>query len=195
MKMKNELPLLQNLKCGDKKSFEVIYQHYADKVFFVAKSFHINNEDAKEIVQDVFLKVWEKRADIKEGQSFKAYLITIAKNMLLNKLKKKTHEATFKHYLKKFSDNFENTTENYIIYSDLESYANGFIESMPNKRKQILLLKREKGLSNKEIAMQLNISKRTVDNNLYKANKALKELISKDVVLLAAIMNLTSILS
>lgn len=192
--MKNEHTLLLNLKCGDKKAFEIIYQHYADKVFYVAKSFHINSEDAKEIVQDVFLKVWEKRADIKEGQSFKAYLITIAKNMLLNKLKKKTHEATFKHYLKKFSNNFEDTTENYIIYSDLESYANNFIENMPNNRKQILLLKREKGLTNKEIAMQLNISKRTVDNNLYKANKALKELITKDVAFLVTVLGLTYII-
>ena len=189
--MKNDKQLLRKLKCGDKKAFEAIYHHYADRVFSLVKSFHISTEDAQEIVQDVFLKIWEKRADIKENQSFKAYLLVIAKNMLLNKLKRKTYEVTFKHYIKKFSKNFDNSTEDYIIYDDLVAHANHLIDQMPNNRKHILLLKREQGLTNKEISEQLNISKRTVDNNLYKANKTLKSFLSKDVMLFIAIMGLS----
>lgn len=181
MKMETIEDPVKLLQSGSQAAFSSIFEKYSDNVYFTAKYFNLSDSDAKEIVQDVFLKLWEKRSDLKNGTSIKSYLVTIAKNMIINRLKRKAHEVTCMHYLKKYKNHFENTTEDYIIYSDLENHTESFIDSMPDQRKQILMLKRKEGLSSKEIAEKLGVSKRTVENNIYKADKQLKTYLKKSL--------------
>lgn len=165
--------LVIKLKKQDRSAFQSIYQKYADKVFNVSKSFHLEHEEAEEIVQEVFLTLWEKKHLLNENLSLNAFLLTITKNKIINYQKKKINEL--KRNRTFIEHNSPSTsTEDEVIFHDLQKFALQFIDSLPNRKKEIFLLSRRDGLSNEEIAELLQISQRTVENNIYQAEKLIR---------------------
>ncbi|MEN7547215.1 RNA polymerase sigma-70 factor [Rapidithrix thailandica] len=166
--------LVTQLRQGDKPAFSALFSKYSERVYFTALKFHLSHADAEEIVQEVFIKIWEKREQIDPARSFNAFIASIAKNMIINNARKKAHEMAHQHYLLGQQDIHRNSTEEEVISTELTQYAQSCIDKLPPQQKQIFELSRLKGLSHEEIAEQLNLSKRTVENHHFRAMKYLK---------------------
>ncbi|MFW5759911.1 MAG: RNA polymerase sigma-70 factor [Cyclobacteriaceae bacterium] len=166
--------LFANIKDGDLRSFNMLYDAYKIKLFnFVYKTLK-NKEDAEEIVQDTFVKLWQSKHLIVPEIVSDGYIYTIAKNSILNLLRKKFPATDSFEDLLQFEP-VDNHTEEQIFFSDLSELSQSVINKMPHKRKLIYNLSRGKGYSNQEIADELNISKKTVEVQMTKALRFLRE--------------------
>ncbi len=186
-----EQMLICQLRAGDKQAFnQLFYQHERKLYNFSCKLLH-SQEDAEEIVQEVFIRVWEHRATLKEGFPFEAFIIRIAKNLIYNKAKRRVNEYAYKEYCLKHTTPAPLTTENEVNFNTLEALTSHFIEQLPPKRKTIFTLSRISGLTNQEIARQMNVSTSTVENQINKTLKALRHhLYQHDVDLLCLLFAL-----
>ena len=176
--MKNDLDeIVSRLNNGDKKAFGMLFLMYADKLAKFSKAFYTDDSDAEEIVQEVFLKIWVKRKEIKDPKTFNSYIYTIAKNLIYNNLKRKVYRTRYYSYLKSSFSFHTNPVEESLKLKELENAIRQIIKDLPSKRKEIFLLSRNEGLSNKEIAKKLNISLRTVETHIYLALKHIKKIL------------------
>ena len=174
--MENENELIHKLSGGDKLAFKELYLNYASKLFYFSLKYTNNKDDANEIVQTIFLKVWENRSKLNPELSFNAYLIQIGKNLIYRQHQKRELEKRYQIYQKTHSETKSENTEEYVIFSELEQKTRDYIGSMPEKRKQVFMLSRVEGLSHEQIAEKLGISVGTVKQHM---NQALKSLNSK----------------
>ncbi len=177
-----EKQLVVALKKGDPFAFDQLVTKYGKKLYFFAKGYLNSNEDAEGLVQDVFLKIWEKRKELKEDLSFNSFLYTVTFNAIRQYFRKKSRE---KKYLGNYFENFEeshNETLLDIEYNNLRELADKAIDKLPEKRKRIFLLSRHQGLSNAEIANRLRISIKTVENQMTQALKFLREHLGQETM-------------
>ena len=175
--------LVKSLKKGDLFSFDQLFLKYSKKLYYFAKGYLGSKEDAEGLVQEVFLMVWNKRKELKEHLSFNAFLYTVTYNAIRKYFRKKARE---KKYLDKFLEDYEgqyNKTVTDIEYNNLLELAKIEIEKLPEKRKVIFELSRNEGLSNVEISKHLDISKKTVENQITSALKFLREQFEKETLL------------
>jgi RNA polymerase sigma-70 factor (ECF subfamily) len=178
-KNESEIVLIKAFKAGDKPAFEELFRRHHRKLYlFLFRLLH-SKEDAEEIVQDSFLKVWERREDFIETYPFDAFIFQIAKNAFLNMLRKRVNRRVFENHLAFFSEPYSSETENYVLYEETKAILRVIVGQLPPKRREIFLLRRVEGLSRTEIAEKLGISVMTVDNQLLKANRFLKEELKK----------------
>lgn len=180
------------LQKGDNASFEYLYNSWSGKLYnFVMRISKGDNYLAEEIVQSVFIKVWENREFIDPEKSFGSYICTIAKNLLVNIYQHRMLEYLYQEKTTS-SEPAENTTEKEVDYHLLDEYINSLIEQLPPARREIFILSRHKLLSNKEIAEKLNLSENTVESQMSKALSFLRSEMGKhygpSVVLLLHIL-------
>jgi len=128
-----------------------------------------NENDSEELVQEVFVRVWEHHQSLKSELSFKSYLFTIALNQIRKHFNKKVISL---RYLENLQNDSE-TTENLIIqnenYEIILQRINLIVEQMPPRRREIFIKSKMEGKSSKEVAIELNISDGTVDNQVSEA--------------------------
>lgn len=174
-----EILLIKAFKEGNEQAFEKLFEQYHKKLYAFLFRLLNSKEDAEEIVQETFIKIWEKREDFNEGYPFQSFLFKIAKNAFLNLNRKKVNRKVFEDHLNFLNEISSGNTDDYIIFKETTEIINTVIGGLPPKRKEIFLLRRIEGLSRKEIANKLEISIITVDSQLLKANKYLKEELKK----------------
>ena len=164
--------LLILLKKGNEEAFDVIFKHYASRLYYFVSGFFGTKVEAEEIVQDTFLKIWEHRDKIDENQNFNTFLITIAKRIAYNKLK---HQMIEKKYVNVVLQSPFHTSivEDELDEQHLKDYIGLALSQLSPQQKEILLL-RNKGYANDEIAKHLSISKRTVETHITKALRFLR---------------------
>jgi len=148
---------------------------YSEKIFLFAMGYLKNRQDAEELVQEVFMKVWDKRFELKEELSFKSYLFTIAYHAVIDFFRKWAKEEDCLKHFQEAIPLAGNITGEEVEYSDLERLTRESIEKLPPKSKIVYTLSREKGLSNKEIAEHLNVSIKTVEYHLTQSIKFIKK--------------------
>jgi RNA polymerase sigma-70 factor (ECF subfamily) len=119
-----------------------------------------HEEDAEEIVQEVFLKIWKSRSKIDVYSSFESFLFTIAYNATMSLLRKRITEAKSREYLKSRQqiDTAEQVIDE-IQFKELDEKVQSLLQQITPRQKEIYLLSREDGLTHKEIAQKLNILK------------------------------------
>ncbi|WP_420580139.1 RNA polymerase sigma factor [Reichenbachiella sp.] len=178
MPILGEQKLVKKLKGGCHQSFTTLFHLYAKKLYNFSYKYTQSHAESEEIVQEVFLKIWNKRDTINPKLSFNAFLITIAKNHIFNRIKKEASRKQYRNQIE-HSELITNETESKVIFADLEQIAKSKIEDLPPKRKQIFLLRRDSGMTVKEIAQKLGIAESTVENQMNKAIKSLKTNLSK----------------
>lgn len=174
--------LASRIKTGDKAAFRQFYNLYSKQIYGFALSYLKSKSEAEEIIQTVFVKIWETRNDIREGTSLKSYLYKITVNHIYNYLKYKKVRSSSANELR--SSDSDNSTLEKIYYNNLEENIQLLIEQLPEQRKVIFKLSRLEGLSHEEIARRLQISVRTVESQVYKALKFLKENLKEELLLL-----------
>jgi RNA polymerase sigma-70 factor (ECF subfamily) len=170
-----EKEYLIELKKGSFSAFDHIFSLYKERLYAFSIGYLKVPEDAQELVQIVFMKVWENREMLDESKSFSSYLFTISKNTILNYIRKRANEHSYVDYLLKSPNLTYNDAEEELEYEDLLKQTNIVVDELPLRQKEIYRLSREVGLSNEEIAQKLNISKKTVENQITLAMKFLRE--------------------
>ncbi|HBT86891.1 MAG TPA: RNA polymerase sigma-70 factor [Porphyromonadaceae bacterium] len=176
MKKKIEIECLLNLAEGDHRSYEFLFIHYHPKIYHFLLGFIKDKEEAYDMAQDIFYKVWSNRETMKEVRSFKAYLFSMARNMIYNH---------YEHNLVKEKYNLNQSIQSETYGPDQDLFAKDLsllielvISQMPEQRRRIFMMSRDQGLSSDIIASRLNIHKRTVENHISNAlndlRKALK---------------------
>lgn len=166
---KGEQELIRKLKQGDEKAFNSLFYHYHARVYNLAKKFLQYKEEAEEIVQIVFIALWENRQQIDENQSLGGYILTIARHWIYNTLKKNVYRQGYIDYITGQNDSFNLKTEDIVFYNELNALLNKLISDLPPKRSEIFKLSRIDGLSYREIADQLSITESTVNTQITKS--------------------------
>jgi len=168
----NDEKLISELKSGNILAFNQIFELYSSKLFLFAKGYLKSVEDSEELVQEVFTKIWEKRDQLQSGYSFKSYVFTIAFNIIKKHFRQKSQFKKFETEELLLND-VTNETSQQIDYNSLKNHILELAESLPAKRREVFIKSRFEGLTNKEIAKELGLSKKTIENHL---NLALKEI-------------------
>jgi len=167
--------LVALLKSGDKRAYQLLFEKYASKIYHFSLSYLANEADSEELVQDVFLKLWEKRTALDETQNIKAYVFKIAINSIYDFIRRKNIKNAFNDFVKNRAEtNTSNNTWETVVLNELQLLLDELISKMPEQRRKIFHLSKINGLTNDEIADKLNLSKRTVENQLYRAILFLK---------------------
>jgi RNA polymerase sigma factor (sigma-70 family) len=167
----NELLLLQKVSEGDWDAYTRLFNHYLPKLSSYIFPFTDHScEDTEEVIQEVFLKIWEKREKLTVIRSFDSYLFRMAKNKLIDLINKRKSEK--KLYVRYFSnrDSFDLQTEQSVIYSDYLSIAKKAIGELSPKLQKVFLMSAEQELSLDQISLELALPKETVKKRLYLAN-------------------------
>ena len=168
--------LLEKLKSGNIACFELLYSKYSGKLYNYVLS--LSKGDfylAEEIVQNVFVKIWEIRQHINTEGSFNSFVYTVGRNMFLNVVKSRLQEHLYHDYVVDHEAILDNSVEKEIEYKMLEEQINRLIEQLPPARRNIYVLSRVKNLPNKEIAALLDISENTVESQLNKATQFMRK--------------------
>lgn len=183
MQGKTDADYIQCLKKDDFTAFDVLFHKYAQSLYAFALSITRDTFAAEDITQLVFLKVWENRFRINEFLSFKSFLFSVAYRETISWLRKENSEKRRVDGYAQLVGSLTNETEWSVEFSSMELIANRLIEEMPEKRREIFRLSREHGYSNKEIADMLNISVKTVENQMTSALKYLREKLGRHDIL------------
>ena len=183
-----EQELLLLLKKGDKDAFTALYNKYWNQVYNFCRLYLISKEDAEEVVQEVFTKLWTSRDMIIEDANFKGLLFIITRNLIFNQHRKRVNENYYKVSVLSALENSSYNLENEIEAKDLSQYIDILIEEMPSKRRLIFNLSRKEHKSYKEIAEMLGISEKTVERHIYDSIKYLK----KNILLLSIFLAIHS---
>lgn len=168
--------LLTRLKNGDMLAFDRVYELYSHKLFSFVFKILKNEAEADDIVQEVFVKIWESRHKLEDYKLLNSYIFTIAYNNSIDLIRKRINNTKYLEHLKNSA--VINSTPNVISqieFNELNIQAEKLIANLPERQKQVYLLHREKGLTYPEIAEKLGISKNTVENHMAKALKYLRQ--------------------
>lgn len=158
----------------DHYAFDELFSKYAPPLFTFVMSIVKEKYWAEETVQDVFIRIWEKRKDLDPNLSFKSYLFTIALNATKRIYRKKLQTEKFKQDIL-LEINVDQVTDIDVVeYGNLLQYVDDIINKLPASRREIFIMSKKDGLKNAEIAERLNISEQTVKNQLASAMKFLR---------------------
>lgn len=168
--------LLARLKNGDILAFDQVYELYSHKLFSFVFKIVKNEDEADDIVQEVFVKIWESREKLGDYKLLNSYLFTIAYNNSIDLIRKRINSSKYLDHLKNSSVlQITPTTISEIEFNELNIQVEKLIANLPERQKHVYLLHREDGLTYTEIAEQLGISKNTVENHMVKALKYLRQ--------------------
>ena len=179
--MSGEEKELTALKNGSYQAFEAIYKRYAGKLYnFIMTLSHGDCYMAEEIVQSVFIKLWEVHREIDPEKSILSFLSVIAKNMLINKYQRQTMGYLYQEFVQNEEPACDTIMEKEIDAKWLEQFIDELIEQLPPSRKRIFILSRKKYLSTKQIAKIMQISVSTVETQLWLAVKFIRKHFEKN---------------
>lgn len=172
--------LIQPLKNGSVKAFDALYQLYSARLYnFVLKISNGDTYMAEEIVQRVFIKIWEDRSMLDTQKSFNAFICTIAKNMLMNEYKHQMVEFVYQEYILQINKDESSDGVDKIEYVFLEKYLNTLIEQLTPARREVYIMNRIDKLTVKEIAQRSGKSEKTIEKQLSEANEFIRRQFSK----------------
>ena len=180
--------LAHRIRAGDRPAFRKLYERYHRRLYGFALTFVKSGVLAEEAVQEVFLTVWERRANLQEGPSLQPYLFTICKNHVLNVLQRAGREEPLREVVLRSAPPAQTRTDEQAIYADYEAAARRAVESLPPRRREVFELCRRKGLTYREVARSLGISSGTVSDHMVKANRHLKRYLRRHADLALSVL-------
>lgn len=174
IQLSGDIELVRRLQAGDVEAFDLIYKKYSGKLYSFGLKYLRSTAEAEELVQSVFLKIWENHKHIDKELSFKSYLFTIAYNDICKLFRKR-------NYLQKFisdtiaeNPQFSFEIEEGIDYQSILERIQQIVDKLPERQKTIFLKSRQEGKSTKEIAEEIGLSPGTVDNYISESLKFIR---------------------
>lgn len=178
--LENEAQFVRSLSQGNILAFNTLFRAYSGRLYRFAYGYLKSEAVSEELVQEVFTRIWENRKSLKSEYSFKSYLFTIAFNIIKKQFRR---EACNSEYFRtRVTEDFDLETTKKINYDSLHQYISELVDKMPGRRREIFIKSRFEGLSIKEISKDLNISHKTVENQLTDALKFLRNNIRRESI-------------
>lgn len=164
-----EKALFRLIAAGDEQAFAELFGWSYDKIYSVALMYLKIHEAAEDITQQVFLKLWEKRASLAAVEEPSSYLFTIARNEILNLFRRKTTQEHYRQFVLELFRQEEHTPEQQLIIKQKALLMEDIVRQLPLRQQEAFRLSREKGLSYEQIAVQMGVSVPTVKEHISKA--------------------------
>jgi RNA polymerase sigma-70 factor, ECF subfamily len=175
----NDNLLVKRIRQNDKDAFKLLYDRYSRKIYFFSLK-HLNNTfEVEELVQSVFINVWESRETLDPDSSIKSYIYKAAVNYIINHLRKNTIQARYIESELKKGEKYSDITYEQVFFDDLERSINSVVDTLPSQQQKIFRLNRLEGLTHEEIARQLDLSVRTVENQIYRSIKMIRTILKE----------------
>jgi RNA polymerase sigma-70 factor (ECF subfamily) len=177
-----EKMLVGQMKNDDARAFDQLFRKYSPRLFRFAFSLQKSNEDAREIVQETFYRIWTRRHELDVEKSFKSFVFTISYNLIVDQLRLRLKDQEYRRFIyRKFNLDQEPPpikADYEILYRQIDQA----IEELPEKRKAVFILSRRRGMSHREIADEMGISVKTVENQINLSLKHLRMRLGKDIL-------------
>ena len=166
--------LIELLREGDPLSFEILFQKYYVRFYNFVFNLTKSSQAAEDIIQNVFMKIWINRRNLRPDQSIHNYIYVLSKREMLNHIRDRKAYVQVERLVMTEQPSEEVTDQNMAL-RELDDRIRKFIADMPEQRRKVFLLSRYKGLTNKEIANMMGLSVRTVDRHINLALTSLKK--------------------
>lgn len=178
----NEAELLEKISGGDQYAFTILFNHYERFVFTFARSLTHSEQLAIDIVQESFLKVWEKRKRLIEVEQFSAYLNRLVRNHTFNVLRNISRQVNASAQLNAAEDVVEQSTSNQLDYNETLRIVKEAVEGLTAQQKQVFRLCHQQGLKYEEAAEQMQVSPQTVNVHMKLALKKVREHLKRHAI-------------
>ena len=165
----DEKQLLKAISEGDEKAFKTFFLYYYPRIKGFINGLLQSQEEAEDLSQDIFLTLWNNRSSLHTINNLKPYLFRISKNAVYRHIERTLLFRNYQQKEKYIPPLESNETDDNIHLKELELLVTMVVEKMPPQRQKIYKMSRESGMNNEEIARELSINKRTVENHLSQA--------------------------
>lgn len=180
--------LITGLNAGSRKAFSSLYDKYAGMVYGFACSVLKNETLAEDITQLCFMQLWEHKESISAGKNLPAWLYVSARNAIYKELRRQVTATKYIDFAAVHSENSQKESEGTADFNLIHNEMNRVIDSLPEIRRKVFVMKMFQEMSVREIAETLGISTKTVETHLHRAYSALREDIAK--IILAAVLGI-----
>ncbi len=179
---KTDKELVKRIKKGDQRAFKLLFYNYEKRVYYFVLKIVGEKEPAEEILQDVFVKIWNYRLKLDETKSISAFLFKTSKNTALNYLRDCILLKEHQNIVADNTDVFANELlpDDHLVVEDYMRSYNNIIDQLPSQRCEIFKMSRQEGLSYQEIAEKLKISKNTVRLQIVESLKFIRRNIQSE---------------
>ncbi len=167
--------LLKKIAIGDEEAFVIIFHAWRNKLYFFILRIVENSESAEDIVQDIFVKLWQDRAKLTQVDNLGAYLFRMAQNQAISGMRRMAHYTLIIAELKKDIKESGVTVDDSLSEKQLYDKLQDIIERLPPRQKAIYKMSREEGMKQDEIANRLGISISTIQNHMTAALSTIKQ--------------------
>lgn len=171
--MKTDKTLIKKLRKGDIQAFDKLLECYSSKLYGFAFKYLKSDVEAEGLVQEVFIKIWNKRESLDPEKSFHSYLFTIAFNHIKKQFEKRKVVSGVVDVLA--PEIADNSTERGILYRSVLHQVIDLLNELPDKKRKIFEMSRFEGLPSKEIAQRIGLAPKTIDNQISEVIHYLKE--------------------
>lgn len=169
----NETVLLENLREGSVHAFEQIFGRHWAPLYRVAKLKLRSHDEAEEVLQHIFSRLWEKRQSVLIT-NLTYYLHTALRNRILNMIRDKIPQEKYWNYYRTFIPQHEDVTDQLVAFDDLHDAVELAVSHLPEKSRQVFRLSKFEGRTNAEIASLLHVSEKAIEYHLTKSLRALR---------------------
>jgi RNA polymerase sigma-70 factor (family 1) len=166
--------LVVSLHDGNVEAFDLIFKKYSTRLYSFAFKYLKSKSDTEELVQNVFVKIWENRSTLKQESSLKAYLFTISYHDICKCFRSRMYAEKLKSQIINSNRISFNPNDQFDYQSVLEQ-IDKIIDKMPARQKEVFVKSRKDGKSSREIAAELNLAPGTVDNHISEALKFIRK--------------------
>ena len=162
------------LKKGDALAFDELFGVYGKRLYHFSLGYLKSRQEAEEVVQDVFMRIWHNRSTLDPALSFNAYLFKIAYRQIIEKFRKISQAEKYLHDIAEETLNFTNETDERTNYQSLLELVERLIGKLPDRQREVLVLRRIEGMPVAGIAEKLGIAPKTVEHHITEALKNIK---------------------
>jgi RNA polymerase sigma-70 factor (family 1) len=169
-----DIELVALLQKGDIEAFDLLYKKYASRIYYFGLKYLRSPEDSRELVQAVFLSLWENHKKLIKEASFKSFIFTIAYNKICNIFKEREYHKKFITEKLLENTNITTETEDRLLYKSTLEQVNKIIDLLPEKQRTIFIKSKIENKSSREIADELGLSSATIDNYISECFKFIR---------------------
>lgn len=166
--------ILSKIAEGDEQAFTHMFHYYRNKVFNFCLKILQSDDKAKEVTQDVFMKLWITRSSLADVAYPDAYVFTIARNICFNELKREAIKARVNSEVAAQIPFADHSTEKLIYYNEYKRLLAHAVDALPARQKEVYVLSYEQGLKREEVAQKMQVSPETVKSQLALAIKFIR---------------------
>ncbi|HVU55406.1 MAG TPA: RNA polymerase sigma-70 factor [Puia sp.] len=175
----DERQLLTEVAAGNEAAYKRLFVHYWDQIYSTALLFTKSRELSQDLAQDIFAKVWIRREKLREIERFDAFLFIIARNVIIDRLRKKVFNTTNETYLMEYFADTSLAPSDKMEIKEMEAIIRRAIDVLPVQQRTAFCLSRFQGLKHEEIAVRMGISKDSVKSYIVRALVHLRKFLAE----------------